>query len=50
LAQALPLFLEENSDRGELPHAPDAAMDILNNHPDLDQPISAADGAARHEA
>jgi hypothetical protein len=50
LMQAPPLFLGENSARGELPHAPDAAIDILNNRPDLDQPISAVDGAMRHEA
>jgi hypothetical protein len=48
--QASPLFLEENSARGELPYAPDAAMDIPDNPLDLDQPISAADGTARHEA
>jgi hypothetical protein len=50
LLQALPLFLEENSARGELPHAPGAANDIPYNQLELDQPISETDGAARREA
>jgi hypothetical protein len=50
LMQAPRLFSEENLARGELPHAPDAAIDIPNNHLDLYQPFSAVEGAARHEA
>jgi hypothetical protein len=50
LMQAPPLFLEENSTRGELPHEPDAATDIPDNQLDLGQPISEADGVVRREA